>query len=160
MQVTDVMLHTAMEKAEREGLTPRFMISEDTYARTWNALKSVLEAALAVSPNEFPTDTLALRAALNEYSLESNPSGVATVTTLYADKALAELPVPLPVAKATSLEARLAELASNYRVGTLDPDFAAEFGGIGELRSSLFTLVEEWETVSFEEPRQEELVLG
>ena len=94
-----------MQKAVETGLVPKHVVGEDAYLRNWDAVSLILQAALSevpspslreapIAPQVTPAyddfaDTIAkLRAALTEYSRLHNPTGVAEVTTTYADKAL------------------------------------------------------------------------
>ena len=44
-----------------------------------------------------------------------------------------------------TIETRIAEAASDYKMGLANDGFASENGGAEKLRSDLFALVEEWE---------------
>jgi hypothetical protein len=44
-----------------------------------------------------------------------------------------------------TLETRIAEAASDYRMGLMNDGFAAEYGGTDKLRSILYALLDEWE---------------
>jgi len=46
---------------------------------------------------------------------------------------------------ALTIEERIAEAASDYKMGIENDGFASECGGADKLRSDLFALVEEWE---------------
>jgi len=50
-----------------------------------------------------------------------------------------------------TLEIRIAEAASDYKLGLENEGFANEFGGIDKLRAELFLLVTEWEGDADEE---------
>lgn len=44
-----------------------------------------------------------------------------------------------------SIETRIVEAASDYKMGLANEGFAAENGGVDKLRDELFALVDEWE---------------
>ena len=44
-----------------------------------------------------------------------------------------------------SIETRIAEAASDYKMALANEGFAAENGGVDKLRNDLFALVAEWE---------------
>ena len=46
---------------------------------------------------------------------------------------------------ALTIEERIAEAASDYKMGIENDGFACEYGGVDKLRADLFALVEEWE---------------
>lgn len=44
-----------------------------------------------------------------------------------------------------TIETRIAEAASDYKMGLANEGFAVENGGVDKLRADLFALVEAWE---------------
>lgn len=45
-----------------------------------------------------------------------------------------------------TIEEMLCHAASDYKIGCNNPQFAASYGGLDELKKELFTLVEKWES--------------
>jgi hypothetical protein len=50
MNVTEEMLQAAMKEAVKQGLVPKYAISEDEYVKQWKAVEAVLRAAAALAP--------------------------------------------------------------------------------------------------------------
>lgn len=55
MQCTEEMLEAAVKKAVQVGLLPKYADGEQQYLRNWNNMRAVVEAALAVAPQNAAT---------------------------------------------------------------------------------------------------------
>ncbi|VWC89582.1 hypothetical protein BLA17378_04473 [Burkholderia aenigmatica] len=50
MECTEEMLIAAVKKAVEVGLLPKYAAGEETYLKSWNSIRAIVEAAIKAAP--------------------------------------------------------------------------------------------------------------